>query len=74
MFEISELAEGIRSMRTLWSTMNPLCANREKQSANGLSMEVADDKGDSLEMEGIGVDFARQPQVLRLPVLGCGRS
>jgi hypothetical protein len=56
LFEVSELTEGVRSWCSLWSTMNPLCANRERQSANGLRMEGADDKGVSLNAKGIGLD------------------
>jgi hypothetical protein len=55
-FEVSELGEGIRSWCGFWNAMNPLCANRATQSANGLSMEVADDKWVSLKPRGIGLD------------------
>jgi hypothetical protein len=55
--EISELEEGTRSLCTLRSSMNPLCANREKQSANGLSMEGIDDKGDRRNRGEMGIDM-----------------
>jgi hypothetical protein len=56
-FKISELAEDIHSLCSLPSGMNPLCANREKQPAKGLAVEAVEDRGDSLEIEGIGLDF-----------------